>query len=156
MGDFYRNLLKKNVAFGANTSKREDVVLPSMQHAESEKESQPSEAHSEMPSDLINRTPSDLKARNVSDEPKPQVKRGRGEGDMDKDNIEEPRLSSTVSATQADGGSQPENVGITAHIGDKAENVRENVKSIGHDHRPSQEALAAAKERYLARKRLRE
>ncbi|XP_059072172.1 uncharacterized protein LOC131050636 [Cryptomeria japonica] len=153
MGDFYRNLLKKNVAFGANTSKRGDDILPSRQNAESGK-SQPSETHSEKQSDLIDRKSSDLTASNVPDEPKPSAKHGRSE-DMDKDNIEL-RLPSTVDASQADSGLQSEKGGITADIGSKAETVGENVKSSGHHHRQSQEALAAAKERYLARKRMRE
>lgn len=146
MSDFYRNLLKKNVAFGAYSHKTEVTVMPSRQHVESEIKAQPSELHLEK---------SPESTRSIMEESRAQFKQKISEDDIDKssllqqkDNVQEPR--------SPDSGLPSEKRAITANIGIKTETSSESVNVTLHDHKRSQEALAAAKERYLARKRMRE
>lgn len=145
MSDFYRNLLKKNVAFGANSHKTEVTVVPSRQHVESEIKAQPSELH-------LEKSPESTRS---IEESRAQVKQKISEDDIDKssllqqkDNVQEPR--------SPDSGLPSEKRAISANIGIKTETSSESVNVTLHDKKRSQEALAAAKERYLARKRMRE
>lgn len=154
MSDFYRNLLKKNVAFGANSNKKEVAVMASRQHVESVEKAEPSEVHLEKSPESV---------RNIMEEPTTQVKQKINEDDIDKSsllqpksNVQEPRSPATMSTVQPDSGSPSEKIAMTANIGNKTETTSESVKGTVHDHKRSQEALAAAKERYLARKRMRE
>lgn len=154
MSDFYRNLLKKNVAFGANSSKTEVAVMPSRQHVESEGKAQPSELH-------LGKSPEST--RSIMEEPRAQVKQKISDDDIDKssllqqkDNVQEPRSPAIMSTMQPDSGSPSEKTAIAANIGNKTETTSESIKGTVHDHKQNQEALAAAKERYLARKRMRE
>lgn len=145
MSDFYRNLLKKNVAFGANSHKTEVTVMPSRQHVESEIKAQPSELH-------LEKSPESTRS---IEESRAQVKQKISEDDIDKssllqqkDNVQEPR--------SPDSGLPSEKRAISANIGIKTETSSESVNVTLHDKKRSQEALVAAKERYLARKRMRE
>lgn len=154
MSDFYRNLLKKNVAFGANSDKTEVKVTPSSQHVESERKARPSELHLEK---------SPESTRSIMEEPRAHVKQKISEDDIDKssllqqkDNVQEPRSPAMISTMQPDSGLPTEKRAITANIGTKTETSSESVNVTVHDHKRNQEALTAAKERYLARKRMRE
>eukprot|EP01018_Ginkgo_biloba_P029303 Gb_11152 [translate_table: standard] len=152
MSDFYRNLLKKNVAFGAKSNKTVDEVMLSQRH---EGEAQPLEVRSEEPADSVTRSMQDEERTQVK-EKRSQEESGQSSQSQDRGNKAEPS-SPSVHVTPVNSGLQVAKRETSSNIGIKDETVTEQGKDTGHpDRRQSQEALAAAKERYLARKRMRE
>jgi hypothetical protein len=133
LSDFYRNLLSKNVAFGA-VSKEEKV----------DKESSPTPP---TPQKAIEKSPP-TQEPNV-DDTRPLRKDDASSTSPDKALVKEPEGSHLEKA------STRETVTPSVGIISKEDVAIGSVESAKTDRKPSEDAILAAKERYLARIRMR-
>lgn len=145
LSDFYRNLLSKNEAFGASKHKAERAAPQESLQAEQEK---PAEGSQSRNSDLGKSSEQDSPVL-VAPSDRAGARLGVNDGD-DKERLHRPETkSSSVVVPEPDPGN-----GLDSSI--QREMVMVEQKKSGQTERkPSEDVLSAAKERYLARKRLR-
>eukprot|EP00252_Welwitschia_mirabilis_P000238 TRINITY_DN10231_c0_g1_i1.p1 TRINITY_DN10231_c0_g1~~TRINITY_DN10231_c0_g1_i1.p1 ORF type:complete len:330 (+),score=79.74 TRINITY_DN10231_c0_g1_i1:81-1070(+) len=147
LSDFYSNLLKKNVAFGAKASVDEDAYLP---HKYKQAENKNSEASEHVSDHQVG----SLSESTVNEVNKGDEKTSESQGKPEKNDIMQtlssPSLASTSSTSHK--VANPE-LGVS-ELKPKTMDVPD--KTRAPETRRNEEALAAARERYIARKKARQ